>query len=215
MPFELNKRESPDFEIKIGTTFLGVETMEAVNRSYAHADALRNDLDHDTVLDKSYFKWGADRDRGEIETILSHRRLTGRGWHGDSVEREFAQSIADCVNGKHSKLVNEYCRFEKNYLLIYHNNATPCIDFLEAMTKTDERLGDYWSEEGFDAMFVLKYDCPTRLIIFSKEYPAEILVEGEGTNMRRKRQSRFGLYGGGSGAGQPARGAQGEGGGQP
>ena len=53
-------------------------------------------------------------------------------------------------------------------------------------------------------MFVLKYDCPTRLIIFSKEYPAEILVEGEGTNVRRKRQSRFGLYGGGSWCG-PAR----------
>ena len=55
---------------------------------------------------------------------------------GDSVEREFAQSIIDVVHVKHCKLHSHYERYGSDRLLIYHNQPSPIIDIDKARVYT-------------------------------------------------------------------------------
>ena len=185
-PFELEKRERPDFRIRIGDTVVGIETTEAVNPANAQADSLRNKLDAERIL--APIRWRESRSKEQIDETLRHPKLTGTVWSGDTVE-EFVQPIVYCIEVKHPKLLANYCRFDEDCLLVYHNHPTPDLDFAEAIERTDQRLTKYWNTGGFNAVFVLKYERPARLTIYSKAHPPEFMVEGE--SMVRRGNGRF------------------------
>ncbi|WP_439827928.1 hypothetical protein [Aeromonas enteropelogenes] len=157
-PFSLTKRERPDFKITSGPISIGIEAIEAINPDYARAQTLPEAKEEDSILDPSFFKWGQPRySIDELRDISSRKQLTGRGWHGDNVEIEFATSILDCIYKKHRLLVNGFDRFDSNCLLIYHNAITPCLNFNKSTIMLEEKLKHYWSSDGFDTIFILKY----------------------------------------------------------
>ncbi|MGU5686626.1 hypothetical protein ACV1DN_20845 [Aeromonas allosaccharophila] len=174
-PVTLKKRERPDFQLISGAVSLGIEAIEAINPDYARAQTLSEAKDEHSVIDPSLFKWGnVGRSLKELRDIVALDKLTGTGWHGDSVEREFARSILDCVEQKHKLLLNGFERFDANCLLIYHNNSTPVLDFDKGTAFAEELLKSYWSTDGFDVVFVLKYRA---VIVLTKGLSAIIEIE--------------------------------------
>lgn len=174
LPFQLIKSERPDFIMVNGPHTIGIELTEIINPDYARAQTLPEAQNPDSVLDPSKFKWG---NHGRPLTILreeaSQTKLTGPAWVGDSVEREFAASVNDTVLAKHKKLINGFKRYDADFLLIYHNNSTPALDFETAIIYTDELLNAYWNNGGFDVIIVHKYDS---IIIFTKGLSTTIKV---------------------------------------
>lgn len=157
LPFELIKRERPDFIIKSGGKIFGVELMEAINSDYARIKALQAKLCDNSTIDTSHFKWkNAKLSLDQLRAILNDDHLTGPVWSGNSVEKEFSQSIYDCLNLKHNLLKNGYERFDDDYLLIYHNTPSPLLNFNIAVNLTEDLLKSYWSKDGFDMVFILK-----------------------------------------------------------
>jgi CxxC motif-containing protein len=149
LPFQLIKRERPDFEMVNGCRKIGIEATEIINPDYARLQTLLEVQNSESVLDPSNFKWSNQgRSLASLRKEASKTKLTGPAWVGDSVEREFAQSVIDTINTKHEKLINGFHRFAADFLLIYHNHSTPVLDFDAAIRYTDERLKEYWSKGG-------------------------------------------------------------------
>ena len=159
LPVRLHKRESPDFRLETATRVIGVETTEAINPDYVRAQMHPDSHADGSVIDPSLYKWGATgRTTRRIRDEVRRTRLSGPGWAGDSVEREFAQSIADVVESKHAKLCSNYDRFDRDWLLVYHNQPTPCIDIDKAVGHAAHRLAGYWGQGGFAIVWVHKHD---------------------------------------------------------
>ena len=166
-PVRLSKRESPDFLLQTDAGAIGIETTEAVNPDYVRAQMHPASQAHGSVIDPSLYKWGVTgRSSRRIRHEVQRTRLTGLGWAGDSVETEFAQSVIDIVQRKHAKLRTKYARFDLDQLLVYHSQPSPCIDMDKAIARTAVRLAEYWSADGFDAVYVHKYD---RMLEFTKD----------------------------------------------
>ena len=160
LPVRLYKREAPDFVLQTGDIRIGIETREAINPDYVKAQVHPAAQGDDAVVDPSLYKWGTQgRPRSQIREEAGRTQLSGHPWMGDSVEREFAQSIKDVVFEKHCKLRSHYTRFDSDRLLIYHNQPSPQIHIDKARVYTAEILVDYWNQLGFDAVYVHKYNC--------------------------------------------------------
>ncbi|WP_233357026.1 hypothetical protein, partial [Vibrio cholerae] len=90
-----------------------------------------------SVIDPSLFKWGCEeRNTQELRDIALQTELTGDGWVGDNVEREFTQSIFDIVKRKDKKLKGHYRRADIDILLIYHNQTSPDLRINSALSYT-------------------------------------------------------------------------------
>ena len=158
-PICLINRERPDFELTINTTSLGIEITEIINPDYAKTLSLPEAQNETSIIDASLFKWGSPkRSLHSLREIASRKKLTGTPWMGNSVETEFVKSIIDTVNCKHQKYINGYEIFNLNCLLIYHNQSSPNLDFSESLNMTSEGLKSYWSDFGFDRIYIHKYD---------------------------------------------------------
>ncbi|EMM2019086.1 hypothetical protein RVV24_003838, partial [Vibrio cholerae] len=127
-----------------------------------------------SVIDPSLFKWGCEeRNTQELRDITLQTELTGDGWVGDNVEREFTQSIFDIVKRKDKKLKGHYRRADIDILLIYHNQTSPDLRINSALSYTEARLAEYWSA-GFDLVCVVKDE---HLMVFCKESSLLIAFE--------------------------------------
>lgn len=158
LPFKLTKRERPDFFVQNGSVSQGIEATEIINSDYARTMTLPEAKGAGSVVDPSLFKWRqTGRSLEELRGIANRQKLTGTGWMGNSVEREFACSIVDTVESKHQKFIAGFTKYDENILLAYHNNSTPILDFDEACSLTHEALSEYWCRNGFDKVIVHKY----------------------------------------------------------
>ena len=105
LPVSLTKRERPDFLLTAGTHSVGIEPTEAINRDYVAATMHPNARQSGSLVDPSLYRWGtAGRTREQIAEEAGRTELTGDGWAGDSVEREFGAMVADIVRSKSAKL---------------------------------------------------------------------------------------------------------------
>ncbi|MFH6953360.1 hypothetical protein ACHSBP_09655 [Pseudoalteromonas sp. XMcav1-K] len=161
LPLNVTKREKPDFHVEMAGANYGVELTEIIHPD--HDKALT--LPQANVVDPSLFKWKQpQRTKQELKEVASRNQLTGAPWMGDSVEREFAQSVYDTILKKHKKLKSHYTQYPSNCLLAYHNHSSPCLSYEKALKFTEDKLSLYWGD-GFDFVLVLKYQS---LFIFSK-----------------------------------------------
>ncbi len=156
-PLSLKHQDRPDFKLILGKDVIGIEFTEAIPQDYAAASALSKKEHSDGFLDMSLFKWGTKkRSVANLRSIVTQEELSGPGWDGDSVEREWTQAIAEIVNKKTHKLTSS--GFEKlpiNWLLIYDNLPLPMLENDKALKYLKEILQSYWNIGGrFDIVMV-------------------------------------------------------------
>ena len=155
LPVSLTKRERPDFLLTAGTHSVGIEATEAINRDYAAATMHPNARQPGSLVDPSLYKWGtAGRTREQIAEEAGRTELTGDGWAGNSVEREFAAMVADIVRSKSAKLRDGYDRFDCDSLLIYQNQTLPCLDIQGARRHAENAVAPLLGSSGFRNVYV-------------------------------------------------------------
>lgn len=121
-PIKLTHRDKPDFFLKTSDLEIGIEHTEAIPQDYAHASAISEKLDNDTVVDMSLFKWGQKKKPNEIYKIANMTKLAGPGWDGDGPEIEWAQAVFDITRTKTNLLRKiDFQKYDENILLIYDN----------------------------------------------------------------------------------------------
>jgi hypothetical protein len=146
-PIKLTHRDKPDFLLKTSDLEIGIEHTEAIPQDYAHASAISEKSENDTVVDMSLFKWGQKKKQDEIYKIANMTKLTGPGWEGDSPEIEWAQAIFDITRNKTNLLrKDEFQKYEENTLLVYDNLPLPYIDYSRATSFLREALKTYWND---------------------------------------------------------------------
>ena len=114
-----------------------------------------NARNQDPVVDPSLYKRGtAGRTRRQMADEAARTKLTGYGWVGDSVEREFAAMAADIVSSKSAKLLDGYERFDCDSLPIYQNQNLPCLDIEGARHRAKNTMAPLFGSSGFHNMYV-------------------------------------------------------------
>ncbi len=114
-----------------------------------------NARNQDSVVDPSLYKWGtAGRTRRQMADEAARTKLTGYGWVGDSVERQFAAMAADIVSSKSAKLLDGYERFDCDSLLIYQNQTLPCLDIEGARHRAKNTMAPLFGSSGFHNVYV-------------------------------------------------------------
>ncbi len=154
----LYRRQAPDFVLDTGNMQIGVEATEAINPDYVRAKVHPVAQQDGAVVDASLYEWGTQgRPTSQIREEAGRKRLTGYGWPRDRAEREFGQSVLDVALHKHAKLSSHYARYDRDHLLVYHDQPSPGIHINMALAYAAERLVEYWSQSGFDTIYVHKY----------------------------------------------------------
>ena len=158
LPVRLHKRQAPDFVLETGNLRIGVEATEAINPDYVRASVHPAAQQGGAVFDASLYKWGTQgRPSSQIREEAGRKQLTGYGWPADSVEREFGQSVLDVALKKHAKLNSHYARYDRDRLLVYHDQPSPAIHIDKARACAAQRLAQYWRPSGFDTIYVHKH----------------------------------------------------------
>lgn len=159
-PLELMKTERPDYILKMGPKFIGIEITELTNSDYARATTLPEHFVEGTVIDPSLFKWNSrKRSLNNLRKIALKKELTGPGWESDSVEIEYANAVHDVVIGKTKKLNSDgFKKLSDNYLLIYCNLTLPFLDVDKSNRFMVDKLNNYWGKNSFSSIYVEKDD---------------------------------------------------------
>ena len=167
VPVRLYKRDAPDFLLETASERIGIETTEAINPDYVRAQMHPAAQEDGAIIDPSLYKWGTQgRPKWQIREEAGRKQLSGCGWVGDSVEREFIKSIIDVVRRKSVKLHSHYKIYDSNRLLVYHNLPSPAINIEDARMYATKSLEDYWDQSSFDTVYVLKYNW---MLYFTKD----------------------------------------------
>lgn len=126
-PFELIKREHPDFRILCyeKSQSKGIEHTLSTVQDYKMAESELQKLPEGSKLEPDYYSPFKKLPKEEINTGLRqpNERLTGKGYSGNRPEREWAEIIK---NAMHTKTVllnkNHFKIFATNELLIQGNS---------------------------------------------------------------------------------------------
>ena len=154
-PISVTKTERPDFVITAGSRKIGLEVTEATTLGHVHALANQQFPDG-ALIDESLFRFGGEPlTRSEIEAHLHSRRLTGPGWVGDEVERDWAAGVLAAVTTKARKL-NEatYSRPGQNWLSIYDRIPGGLLDLDRGLEILRPQLAALSDSHRFDFIAV-------------------------------------------------------------
>jgi hypothetical protein len=136
-PLRPEKGERPDIVLSSPSGCIGIEVTEAIPEHYARALAIKNREFPNAYIDLSMFSWGSKPKTSKmIRDIFRTQgnRLSGLGWTGDSVERQWTACILEAVKNKTLKLNEPTWRLQKhNWLSIYDNIPQAALDLHLAM----------------------------------------------------------------------------------
>ena len=166
-PAALRKREKPDFQLSLTS---GRSNMFQLIFGPQRSERIEVGIECSEVIDQSEAKRMAfwEETQGGTEPIL----MCKYGYAGDFIEEEFATFISCSVQNKHNRFIKGYQRFSKNLLLLYYNNFRPPMRYDLAMSKTEAKLGSYWTESSFDAVIAR---VNAEFMIFKSDY-SELLT---------------------------------------
>jgi len=156
-PLEISLADRPDLRLEMPGGTAGIEITEVVPLAYAEADAIRNKNYPGAVVDRSLFTWGVQFTPAEIHKHLSQvgQKLTGPGWAGDSVEREWARAVNAAIVTKTEKLNRPgFTICQWNWLAAYTSAPGPALEIAHA-TKFLELPPAVPGGHSFDCVFVL------------------------------------------------------------
>jgi hypothetical protein len=148
--------ERPDLLLSVPRATLGVEITETVPPCLAQADAIAQQYYPNAVVDRSIFKWGAEFTPQEIHAHLARaNKLTGPGWMGDSVEREFAVAASETICAKTISLNKPgYGAADSYWLVAYTSSPGPALD-IRAAAEFLPPLPRAVEGKAFEAAFLL------------------------------------------------------------
>lgn len=166
-PLKLTKRERPDWLLVRAGKGIGCEITEAVNKEKLRAQSLPESQSYGSLVDPSLFKHGQEeRSLQELREIVAREKLTGSGWAGNAVEREYAEIVRSASESKTISLNKDgFDRFNGNWLLIYCNYMLPILKLEEASEICRDRLESYWGPSTFDTISVEFSD---RIVCYSR-----------------------------------------------
>lgn len=130
-PLSVELDDRPDIAVESGGSKIGIELMELIPPAYAQAVAIANREFPDAIVDRSVFGWGAEWTPEGIREHLrtEGHRLSGDGWAGDAVEREWAESVRTAVAKKTERLnASGFRQFAKNWLGTYASSPGPVFN---------------------------------------------------------------------------------------
>lgn len=188
-PFTPRPGERPDLMLELSGATIGVEITETVSPSLAQAYAIARKQYPNAVIDRSIFRWGTEFTPQEIHAHLAQaNRLTGPGWMGDSVEREWAAAASDTIAAKTASLNKPGYRAADAYWLVaYASSPGPALDirvaaqFLSPLEKPAER-------RGFSAVFLLTDHSAVQLTHAGVAAIAETVPEPSNKSRERSRE---------------------------
>jgi hypothetical protein len=154
-PLRLEKRERPDYLLRLPSGNIGIEITEAVPPDWAWLDARREKLNYDNLIFLHRFRSGEpQRCREEIDRI-ARGGSWGSGWAGNAPEREWAEVMIHFSLQKAETLAKPgFERFAADWLLIYDNWPLPAVDDPKAASYFMERLSALGAPLPFDRIFV-------------------------------------------------------------
>ena len=143
-PLTVVHKDRPDFRIEMHGRKIGVEVTSAMPEEYARALALRDKHYPNSPMEPDYFRWGSPKrtNRAILRILMeSQSRLSGPGWVGDSVEREWAVAICAAFQSK-TKVLNAkgFKRYQWNGLLVHDNVPQVGMDLEAALIHLRTRL---------------------------------------------------------------------------
>lgn len=156
-PVEIFREDRPDLRLVLPSGTAGVEVTEVVPPAYAMADAIRNQTYPNAAVDRSVFTWGAEFTAEEIHRHLSRvgQQLTGPGWAGDSVEREWAAAMNEAIHTKIEKLNRAgFTLCDQNWLAAYSSSPGPALEMSHAAKFLELPLS-MAGQHSFDCVFAL------------------------------------------------------------
>lgn len=126
-PLKIEKSESPDFLISDDTGKRGLEITEGTTPQYQLSLTHQDKNPEDTSVEslQIFNQTDPPPSSEEIEKSLRRRndKLIGRGWYGDSVEREWVKIMVNTIVQKTKKMNDEHFHHQQIMeLLIYDNN---------------------------------------------------------------------------------------------
>lgn len=130
-PLSVEQGDRPDIALEVDGSEIGIELMELVPPAYAQAIAIANREFPNAIVDRSVFGWGTEWTPAEIREHLrtEGHRLSGDGWAGDAVEREWAEAVRNAIERKTDRLNTRGFRlFSENWLGTYASSPGPAFD---------------------------------------------------------------------------------------
>lgn len=131
-PLAVELDDRPDIVLESDGSKIGIELMELIPAAYAQAVAIANrEFPKATIVDRSVFGWGTEwTPQGIREHLRTEgHRLSGSGWAGDAVEREWAEAVRNAVAKKTERLnASGFRLFAKNWLGTYASSPGPVFD---------------------------------------------------------------------------------------
>lgn len=154
-PLRLEKRERPDFVLRLPSRKIGIELTEAVPPDWAWADARREKLNYENLVFLHRFVPGEpQRPKEEIDRIAPGATW-GSGWAGDAPEREWADVMVHFARQKTERLARPgYERFAADWLFVYDNWPLPAVRHDEAAAYFMERLSNLDAPLPFERIFI-------------------------------------------------------------
>ena len=130
-PMTVEFSDKPDLIVTSDDVGIGIELTELVPDAYAQAVAIANQKFPSAIVDRSVFRWGRTWSPQEIQEHLRREghRLSGPGWAGDSVEREWACAVHGAIEKKVERLNSPGFRtFSQNWLGTYASSPGPIFN---------------------------------------------------------------------------------------
>lgn len=147
-PFEVRKGERPDFVIESSSKEIGVEHTEVVDPKEAEEVALKNSRKHKSNIESA--PTFGDENGGCAFCD------PGEGYVGNGVERRWVDEIAKRVARKRdSAQKGGFCKYDKNWLLVYFNIFLPSVKYDIASEMLRKRLSSDRVFSVFCAVYVV------------------------------------------------------------
>jgi len=130
-PIIIELSDRPDIVIHSDGQDIGVELMELVPPAYAQAVAIANKEFPEAIVDRSVFGWGTTWAGDDIRQHLKAEghRLSGHGWVGDAVEREWAGAVCCAIDKKTERLNRTgFGHHSENWLGTYASSPGPAFN---------------------------------------------------------------------------------------
>ena len=130
-PLTVELRDRPDMVVDSAGLDIGIELIELIPPAYAQAVAIANREFPSAIVDRSVFGWGTSWTPEAIREHLRSEghRLSGDGWAGDGVEREWATAIRSAIQKKTDRLnCSGFRSFSENWLGTYASSPGPIFN---------------------------------------------------------------------------------------